>query len=574
MDSRTTTASVTDVGPLRYGIMCNEWTFQTWQWKAIRLLEEKGCLPVLLIFNDNPAPADTGYRKLIHYPYKNLLYRMFVRFCHHPPAKKLIDFKNDYGKIESIRCRTQRRGFSEYFQESDIDFIKKKNLDFILRFGFNIIRGEILNITRYGIWSFHHGDEQQYRGGPPGFWEIYHKNPVTGAILQRLTNTLDAGIILRKGYFKTVLHSWSGSIDQLFMETAHWPAQVATDIMNNVNLSWEDSLFQTRAPIYTFPGNRRMIRFMFSLIASRIRFHFDNLTRAEKWNIGMIKAPVTQLLSDATPLRPDWLLSPGLHRYAADPFAMTVRGHLDIFYEFYDYRVARGKISSVRVDLQNGHITPPVIILEKDYHLAYPYLFQVDGNWYCTPESALNRTVDLYRWDDTARKLDFVTTLLSDVDAVDSTIFQYQHRWWLLCTKKSMSDTHLYAWYSREFRGPYEPHSNNPVKTDVRSARPAGPPFVLDGQLLRPAQDCSQAYGTRIVLQQVVRLTPDEFEERQAGTIGPFKDTSFPAGAHTLVNAGEYTIVDAKKYVFDGWNFIHELGRKVKRRVHKRSIKS
>ncbi len=570
----TSTSSDTNAGTLRFGIMCNGWAFQAWQIKAIRLLEEKGCLPALLVFNDSHEQSLIGWTKLIHYPFGKIAYRFFMRFCHHPVSKRLTDVKNDYGRIEAIHCRPVRKGCSEYFTESDIESIKEKKLDFILRFGFNIIRGEILNVSRFGIWSYHHGDEQHYRGGPPGFWEIYHSNPVTGAMLQRLTDRLDAGIVLRKGYFRTVQHSWSGNIDRLFMETAHWPAQVATDILNNVNLSWDTKMSTTEAPIYKIPGNLRMIRFMFCLMASRIRFHIYNLTRAEKWNIGIIKAPINDILANPGRHAPEWLLSPGMHRYAADPFAIIGDDHLNILYESYDYHKAKGRIASIQVALKNNQVDPPVTVLDKDHHLAYPYLFSVRGKWYCIPESALNRTVDLYRWDDTEGALIFIRTLLQDVDAVDSTVFQYNGRWWLFCTKKSLSDTHLYAWFSAEFTGPYEPHHNNPIKTDVRSARPAGPPFILEDSLLRPAQDCSKAYGASISLQKIVRLTPDEFMEEPAGTVGPFRGTRYPMGAHTLVNAGDYTIVDAKKYVFDGWNFIHELSMKVRNKLPAKPNKS
>jgi len=85
-----------------------------------------------------------------------------------------------------------------YFNAEDVATINKKDLDFILRFGFNIIRGEILNAARYGVWSFHHDDERKYRGSPPGFWELYYRDPVTGSILQRLTDRLDGGIVLKR----------------------------------------------------------------------------------------------------------------------------------------------------------------------------------------------------------------------------------------------------------------------------------------------------------------------------------------------------------------------------------------
>ena len=64
---------------------------------------------------------------------------------------------------------------------------KKKTYDLILRHDFNIIKGEILNSSKYGIWSFHHGDTSKYRGGS-GFWEIINNEPTTGVTLLKLNN--------------------------------------------------------------------------------------------------------------------------------------------------------------------------------------------------------------------------------------------------------------------------------------------------------------------------------------------------------------------------------------------------
>ena len=76
-------------------------------------------------------------------------------------------------------------------KQFNIEEIKKYNLDFILKLSRGIIKGEILNTAEYGIWSFHHDDEMKYRGRPACFWEIYNNDPVTGAILQKLSNKLD-----------------------------------------------------------------------------------------------------------------------------------------------------------------------------------------------------------------------------------------------------------------------------------------------------------------------------------------------------------------------------------------------
>jgi hypothetical protein len=138
----------------------------------------------------------------------------------------------------------------------------------------------------------------------------------------------------------------------------------------------------------------------------------------------------------------------------------------------------------------------------------------------------------------------------------------------LLFTRKKLSDTHLYAAFSRELTGPYTFHPNNPVKTDVRSARPAGTPFYCDNSLYRPAQDCSLTYGGKIVVQRISKLSPETFEEEPVKVIGPFRNTSFSRGIHTLACAGDHTVVDGKKYVFDRYHFMQRLRIKTRRFIH------
>src|SRR6185312_10383200 len=149
-----------------------------------------------------------------------------------------------------------------------VDAIRAYDLDVILRFGFGILRGEILTTPRYGVWSFHHGDELRYRGGPPCFWEIYRGDPVTGAILQRLTEKLDAGIVLRKGYLRTIPYSYARSVDQLFFETADWPSFVAAEIRQGLTDRVDGPPSRTDAPIDRAPTNAQAIRFCAALAAN------------------------------------------------------------------------------------------------------------------------------------------------------------------------------------------------------------------------------------------------------------------------------------------------------------------
>lgn len=100
-------------------------------------------------------------------------------------------------------------------------------------------------------------------------------------------------------------------------------------------------------------------------------------------------------------------------------------------------------------------------------------------------------------------------------------------------------------WFAPSLDGPWQPHPLNPVKSEVTSSRPAGTPFVHDGRLFRPAQDDSGSYGRAMVINEVLRLTPEAFDEVVATRLGPF-GSGRPLGPHTLSAAGDRTLLDGK----------------------------
>src|SRR5439155_18825247 len=134
---------------------------------------------------------------------KTLLWRIYQRAVlnRRSLATGAVDLSAELANVPIIRVRPLQSGrFVQRFSPEDVAEIRSHDLDFVMRFAFNILRGDVLECARYGVWSFHHGDPDNYRGVPPGFWEIYSRDPVTGTVLQRLTERLDSGIILHKGY--------------------------------------------------------------------------------------------------------------------------------------------------------------------------------------------------------------------------------------------------------------------------------------------------------------------------------------------------------------------------------------
>ena len=246
---------------MRFGVLCNGTVFQQWQANAILELKNHGHQPALLIIDARSVPKTSLLTRILHKKWSTFLFTFLENRIFQPPAKLPVDLYQELIGVAALKCQVYKKGHSEYFQTEDVTTIRDCKLDFILRFGFNIIRGEILSAARFGVWSFHHDDEMIYRGGPPGFWEIFNGDPVTGAIMQRLTDKLDGGIILKKGYLKTIMHSYRENLNQLLTVSSDWPALVAGELSHNLTDNDQDVPLSaalasvTAAPVYRIPGN-------------------------------------------------------------------------------------------------------------------------------------------------------------------------------------------------------------------------------------------------------------------------------------------------------------------------------
>lgn len=192
-----------------------------------------------------------------------------------------------------------------------------------------------------------------------------------------------------------------------------------------------------------------------------------------------------------------------------------------------------------------------MVALDLPTHISHPYIFEHQGKIFCLPETADAREIALYRCHRFPQSWEKASTLIARVPGVDGTPFRHEERWWLFSTIRNGSvNSDLYAWHAPDLFGPWQPHQKNPVKQDAGSAKPAGTPFVSRGILYRPAQDCSKKYGRRVIINRIIRLTPDHFAEEDAATIGPLERAPFPSGIHTISAVEKITLIDGKRYRF------------------------
>jgi hypothetical protein len=140
------------------------------------------------------------------------------------------------------------------------------------------------------------------------------------------------------------------------------------------------------------------------------------------------------------------------------------------------------------------------------------------------------------------------SVLLRDVAAVDPTIINYNNKWWMFVTQRPYPNTKLSIYHSDNLLNGWKAHSNNPVKTDVCSARPAGRPFCANGSIYRPAQNCAGGYGKNIVINKIDKISTSIYRETPVSKVSSQFENEY-RGSHTLEVANECILIDAKKTV-------------------------
>ena len=281
----------------------------------------------------------------------------------------------------------------------------------------------------------------------------------------------------------------------------------------------------------------------------------------ELWQVGIVHATVESLLSqgDLQDARISWFPDPGPFRFIADPFGLWHDGHLTVLAEALDYRVKRGEIHYYSFGA-DGQVLAQGLALREPFHLSYPGLIRYagkkgagkngDGQIYMLPEGHRSGKLTVYRAERFPDRWVPAAVLL-DMPAIDASVIEHDGRWWMFYAlpgddNRAMRELHV-AWADDLF-GPWTQHTANPVRSGLDSARPGGTPFVRDGKLHLPTQNCVGGYGRSLNVLRIDALSPDAFTASIATELRPegLRD-GWTDGLHTLSAAGDVTLIDIKR---------------------------
>jgi hypothetical protein len=403
----------------------------------------------------------------------------------------------------------------------------------------DLARAGVASAAAHGVWSFALGADDD--ADQPFAREVCARAATTEVALVR--RGAPGAATLRRGRFS--LRGWYPVATRIALdEAARWPATLAAVLLGGGALAAQPP------PAPAAPGGPvNQARFLARVLLRIAAGMGEALVKIDQWNVGFADGGPSRLLSDE-PLEVRWLPEPPLHLFLADPFVVERDGVRVLFAEDYDYLRGRGVIDALVLD-ENERVLRRERVIDAPTHLSYPFPLEIDGQLYLVPENCGANEVALYRCVRFPDKWERESALFPRFDGVDTTFFAHEGRWWAFCTRYSRgSSLALHALHAPSPRGPWTEHPLNPIVVDVASARPAGPPFVVDGTLYRLGQDCSRTYGGAVVIARVDELTPHAYRETLVKRVEP-PAGRYADGIHTISFAGDRLVIDGKRTVRD-----------------------
>lgn len=589
--------------PVRVGLLLESLEIPAWNFELLEQMLVADWVDVALLVIKAGAQEETRtFPQRLKSARRNFLYAIYTRLdervlgakCQ-PNAFELKSVESLVADVPQIHVSPRETKFSDYFAKEDVRQVRDANVDVLLRWGFRILRGGILKAPKYGIWSFHHGDNRVNRGSLPGFWEVMEGVRTTGSVLQILSEQLDGGTTLARHVGGTEMKSVAKNMHNLYWKTApllitslknlhddragfeskymFGKEQCKVNSPNSRDSSTDNSLATSQDnanaslsdcqcggskssqslakpfepychPLRTQPSNWQMLRGLSRMAArlfaekARHVFHYD------QWFLAYHIAKT----GNGQAFYQYKTILPPKDCFWADPFPVERDGRYFVFFEEYIYKTDRAHLSVLEID-QDGNWSNPTQIIQRPYHLSYPFVFEFEGTTYMIPETGENRSIELYRCTDFPHGWEFDRELMPNVNAVDATLHEHDGKWWLF-TSIVDKDLHnrdcLHLFFADTPFGPWQSHPENPLQCDIRNARPAGKLFTKGGVLYRPAQDCSTRYGYAIKVNEVLEFNERRYRERVVTEITPDWEPLL-LGTHTINFCGNLTVIDGER---------------------------
>jgi hypothetical protein len=440
-----------------------------------------------------------------------------------------------------ITGRFSKSKLAVRYEKSDIETVQKENFDLLLRINApGIFKGDILNASRLGILSMHHGDNRWNRGVPAGFWEVYYGKAESGYIFQILSEVLDGGRVIYRGAVATASY-YTTNYFNLFSNSVFFLEKTLLQMSVNKKLPGFEDQYGYDGPLYKKP---RAVQIIFFLFKVAFRKGAKKLYPEIAWNVYFKNTEIgSAALNNFVRVR-----NPR-GRWFADPF---LHAHLDttyLFVEDYDVKSRKGSISVLRLAKDKYEYLGKA--LEEEFHLSYPFIFDYKGSIYMIPETKEDESIRLYKAVEFPLKWEFEKYLIKNIKSVDTTIIKIDEVYWMFTNQEIANNTRNTCLFLYKSSSPISSewieHKNNPV--EFKNGARNGGLITLPGKTVRVGQKFGYTeYGRSISMYQPNLISLENYREELIHEYEPKFDKDI-GGVHHINNTEDYVTFDAFKKI-------------------------
>lgn len=279
-----------------------------------------------------------------------------------------------------------------------------------------------------------------------------------------------------------------------------------------------------------------------------------NKLKAESWNIAYRTLEEGTILKN----RKDkfCVIKNPIRYWAADPFVFEKDEKTYLFAELFDYCTNKGVIGCT--ELTKSGILGWKVIIDEQWHLSYPFVFENNGELYLMPEMNDGRSLWIYKAENFPYLWKKEKVVLDNVRLVDTTLFLLED-----CYIAFSQDNH---------QKPVAFRLNKQLCFDKYIdykgengllVRPGGRFFTINNECYAVCQDCTQTYGGALIFYST-RITNERIElgDNCLHLLPSDIDLNTKIeknGIHTYTATKEFEVIDVKTRRFSILNLVGRL---------------
>lgn len=267
------------------------------------------------------------------------------------------------------------------------------------------------------------------------------------------------------------------------------------------------------------------------------------------------------------------MVLPSMRYWYADSIVAEINGKEYLFAEAFDRLRLKGFIAAFELEVTGDvvHCSKPRKVLEEDFHLSFPVIFQQDGQYYMMPESSADNSLRIYRMGADPFEWQLARRIPME-NSVDTVIIPTQEGFYFHNTQPHNVETlkgrqRLY-FTSDVLTGELEDITDCLEEKDyVLNMRNGGPVYEKNGERLRVCQNSSgEFYGVSYSEYRILELSRERYREEFVRTVTPEDHNLAPypqnlaiTGTHTYSRTAKVEAIDVSCHLFSINNILPKI---------------